>query len=399
MKQIYSPENIVLIGGGRWSRVILQSLYNLTPSSVNIYIYSARNATNMNIWVSENNFDSRIKVSSFLPQNLNAKSTAVIVVNAVQDHEKAVEWALNSGFPVIVEKPIAYNYNTAKRLVDLAHAKKTLLTTAHIFLFADYFETFASKVNTIGETSSIDIQWTDPVNEKRHGECKKYDSSLTIFADWLPHISSMIGRLVPNKPQIIDELELKKGGADVCISLKVGKIPCKIQMIRNAHDRKRIVELGIGTNRVKLDFTEEPVTFFLNQKIDQIKSHNIKEQRPSELLLEAFLNAAAGKEIDQRLNAEIGLRASELIEKINKIYKPKQIQWLCNKLSKKIILDEDLRYALTELLQASKPMPDKDIEIQINNLIKLFSGPLGNAYIKKMERANNSDMLEELLSI
>ena len=44
-----SPDNIAVIGGGRWARVLTETICGLVNPSVNISIYSPHNASAMSV--------------------------------------------------------------------------------------------------------------------------------------------------------------------------------------------------------------------------------------------------------------------------------------------------------------------------------------------------------------
>ena len=53
------PDSIIVIGGGRWARVLLETICNLTPVSVKIYVLSPRNHTVMAEWILSCDLDYR----------------------------------------------------------------------------------------------------------------------------------------------------------------------------------------------------------------------------------------------------------------------------------------------------------------------------------------------------
>jgi predicted dehydrogenase len=107
------PNNVVVIGGGRWARVIVEELHKLSPPEVNISIHSLHNAKGMEAWVSNKGFENKIDVYSFLPNSYSNTSTAVIIVNAASDHDKSLRWALERDYSVLVEKPLSLNFLAA----------------------------------------------------------------------------------------------------------------------------------------------------------------------------------------------------------------------------------------------------------------------------------------------
>ena len=71
------PDNILVIGGGRWARVLIDTLCNLVHSNVRINIYSAHNASLMSKWVSKHDFDVQVCVSSDLDKLFFSDSTNI----------------------------------------------------------------------------------------------------------------------------------------------------------------------------------------------------------------------------------------------------------------------------------------------------------------------------------
>lgn len=346
------PDNIAIIGGGRWTRVLTEVLCGLVPPSVGIAVHSLHNAGSMLAWVSERGIAQRIHVSSELPQLPTARSSAVIVANAARDHEMAVEWALNAGVPVLVEKPISLSAAASQRLVNLAHSRNVYFAAAHVFLFAGYLEKFSKLVAEAGSIQSLRVHWMDPQFETRYGEQKQYDPGVPIFADLLPHVLSIVGALTPSLSHRCEKLEFLRGGAHLELDIKLGDIPCHVQLVRNGVERQRIVEATTRQKKLTLDFASEPGTIiFDDTELCGDPDWGVKE-KPVSRMLGAFLQGATGGMRDSRLDVAIGLRASLVIDQASSLYHSALFPWL----SKKLIMiqncgDSDLRYALSEILQ------------------------------------------------
>ena len=255
------PDNILIIGGGRWSRVITETLCRLVPSRVRIYIYSYHNIELMTEWASGKHFEVEVQVSSDM-NYFPSDSIAVIVANAVRDHEKAVEWAIHAGLPVMVEKPITLSYEASNRLYNLAYSQKTLLVASNVFSFANSITKFSSLITQNHIIQSIRMSWVDAQYEIRYGEKKEYDSSIPILVDCLPHILSIISTLTDKLPERCEELKLYKGGSHLELKIMCGEIPCKVLLMRNGEERKRNIEVMSSANKLFLNFTEEPGIIF-----------------------------------------------------------------------------------------------------------------------------------------
>lgn len=348
-----APDHIAVIGGGRWARVLTEILCGLVPPSVGISVHSLHNVGPMSAWVLERGFGKRIQVSSDWPQFLSKGSSAMIVANAARDHKKAIEWALSAGVPVLVEKPITLTAAESQRLANIARSKEVRFAAAHTFLFASYLENFAKLVAEAGGARYLQVRWMDPQLESRYGEQKQYDLSLPIFADCLPHVLSMAGALTPGLPQRCETLKLFRGGAHLELELKLGDIPCSVQLVRNGEQRQRIIEITTGQKMFRLDFSKEPGTIVSGSTVmDGDLGWEVK-QRPAARMLMAFLRWAAGGEFDSRLDIEIGLRANQVIDHTLDLYRSALMPWLMERLASPGELDDDLRYAFKEILQTA----------------------------------------------
>ena len=368
------PDNVAVIGGGRWSRVLTEVLCGLVPPFVRISVHSPRNAEAMSVWVSERGLEQRIHVSSGLPNFSSGSSNAMIVANAACDHEKAIEYALSKGVPVLVEKPLTLNFAASQRLADFARSQNTYFAAAHVFLFARYVEAFSKIITDENSIHFIRVHWMDPQSENRHGEAKSYDPGLTIYADWLPHIISMLGTFTSSKIQICEKLEFLRGGAHLKIDLLLGDIPCVIELVRNGNCRQRVIEVTAQQKKITLDFASEPGTIVSEATARCGDPDWDIKPKPVARMLEAFLQGAAGGIRDARLDIAIGLRASQVIDQTSSLYHSALVPWL----SKQILMfqgsdDSDFRYALSEILYVADPHSSVPIGQRIDYVCRHFT--------------------------
>lgn len=350
------PERVAVIGGGRWARVLLEVLCGLVPPSVKISAHSPRNAQAMSAWASAQNLEHRIQVFSDYPRAVAGESGAVIVANAARDHEKAIMWALSERLPVLVEKPITLSFAATQRMADLAIDQKTYLAAAHVFLFARYVEAFSKLVAEADSIQSIRVQWMDPASESRYGEVKSYDPGLTVYADWLPHILSILGSLSPNPIQVGRSLEVLRAGAHLKVDILVGDIPCEIELVRNGNCRQRLISVNTPQGQISLNFAKEPGEIVSGAAVRCGDPAWDSEPKPAATMLKAFLQGAAGGGRDERLDIRIGLRANQIIDQLAPVYHKALSTWLSEKY---LVLgegdDTDLSYAFNEILCADDP--------------------------------------------
>jgi len=373
--------------------VLTEVLCGLVSPSVGISVYSLHNADSMSAWVSERGFGQRIHVSSDWPQFLSVKPGAVIVANAARDHESAIEWALSADAPVLVEKPITLTAAASQRLAYMAQSQNKRLAAAHIFLFARYLENFSKLVTEAGSIRFIRVHWMDPQFESRYGEQKQYDPGLPVFADWLPHVLSIVGTLVPNLPQRCEKLEFLRGGAHLVLELMLGDIPCSVQLVRNGNRRQRIIEVSTEQKMFQIDFSKEPGTIISGSTVIDGDPDWEGKKRPVARMLTSFLKWAAGGKFDSRLDIEIGLRANQVIDQALCMYRSSLIPWLIAKLASQKQVDEDLRYALGEILQSEGSLPEIAIEQKIKRVRQQFSGTDATNWLRVLAAAQEPTMI------
>jgi predicted dehydrogenase len=373
------PEHIAVIGGGRWARTIVRSLDEIVRPSVRISVHSPHNAEAMAVWVADRKSAREICVSAELPLLSKQKSSAVIVVNAARDHEMAIEWALAAGVPVLVEKPIALSAAAAERLVALSRSQATYFAAANIFLFASYLDNFAALVAKEKKLKSVRVHWKDPRSECRYGEEKQYDAGLPVFADWLPHVLSIAGALMPDLSQSCESLKFFGGGAHLELELRFDDIPCKVILVRNGDKRQRVFEVRSDNNLLRLAFSVEPGTISSGTSTMVGDPDWESKSFPSKYMLKAFLQGAAGAAHDPRLNIDIGLRACRVIDQASDMYRSAMMPWLIDRLLSSDSIDQDLRYAFREIIQTRRPIPSSAVDSQIRRARQNFSIKAGDA--------------------
>lgn len=348
--ELLSGETILLFGGGRWARILLQATMNILPNNKFVVI-SPRNADGMRNWVITNQAFSRVIVSENVNDWLHYNFSSAIVVNAVHDHSNAIQWCIKKNIPVLVEKPISLSYEVVVNLHNQALQHNVLMAPSHIFLFASYLEEFKRKVVAAGAIKKITIHWMDPLTEERYGEQKSYDAAVPIFADWLPHLLSIVAVLHPEEKYSINSIITTRGGAKIHIILSGKHIAYEFILTRNGFERKRsICVTSFSGESVELDFSLEPgIIRTKNSTYSADENWNSRE-KPSSILLTTFFSSVKNKIIDPKLRIDLALTSCQLIKEIYPEYLSYQSEWLSGKISQKAPFDEDMRYACKEII-------------------------------------------------
>ena len=386
--QLSFLSNVIVIGGGRWARIFLEVLSQILPSSVKITACSPRNKEGLSSWASLNGLYNRIQFFSEYPSLAVGETTVAIIANAACDHENAIRWALLNRLPVLVEKPVTLSYESTNEMIELAIKQNTHLSAAHVFLFANYIDNFYKILGESEYIETIDVKWEDPQSEMRYGAFKSYDSGLPIYADLLPHITSILGLFSSEPFKLKDNLRVLKGGSHLKANILLGKILCRIELIRNSNSRKRLIDVTIDSKKISLDFSEEP-GFILCENI--IKNADINwnnDQKPVYKMLQTFLIACNKSLPDKRLDIKLGLLANQLIDQVSSKYYDKLSSWLIKEWSESD--DLEFRYAASEFLIADNP----NSSIPLDQRINFFKKSINNFLSLSSNLKNDKTSLE-----
>lgn len=346
-KLALAPGHVTVVGGGRWARVILDVLCELLPLGVRLDVYTrAREA--MTEWRAGHPRRQRISVASvFSPE----PGDVVIVANAARDHVAAAAAALRAGSFVLVEKPLAPDFDSARAMVDLAAANGARLAAAQVTLFARYVDNFAAQVGRIGRLELVECNWTDIEGETRYGEVKSFDPGVPVFCDWLPHVAPMLEKILPVPPDSARLLGFEHGGAAVDLSLDGGGVPCAVHFARNSDRRRRIIRVRGAGGMVELDSSLEPGTITAEGRVHDADPLWGSRPKPLAQLLTAFLAWSTGGSGDARLDPGPGLRSCRLVGQIDASYRPQVEKWLGARLEAGAPVDPASHYALREILR------------------------------------------------
>ena len=263
MMQYREPDRVVIVGGGRWARVLVSELFKLLPNRIPVEIVSPSAHAVMTRWCEEDKgYDmGRIVVRADLPAHAHSDEFAVaIVANRPRDHFAAASALLTRRYHVMVEKPFTIFPAEARSLVAQAIRSNGAIMCGLVQLFAPYIADFRALLPFAeDELSDFVIDWADPKTELRHGEIKRIDRQTTIALDLVPHAWSLLRAFIPIRLQIAMELASAAPAADeIEIRATAGICSGVIRLSRSAPTRRRRVELRTPSRRAVLDFSLPP---------------------------------------------------------------------------------------------------------------------------------------------
>lgn len=339
---------ISVVGGGRWARTIAEVLSTMRGRSDSIIVHSPKNSAGIEAWISERRLGDRLRAAGAWPSfgSERYRPDAVVVANRAEDHFDAAAAALRVGIPVLVEKPVCLCRSRIEDLCKIADASGTVFGASQVFLFAQYFQTYAARVASLGQLHSLRLVWTDGAFDIRHGEAKSYDPAVTIFDDVLPHIVPIIDQLAFRDLSLL-ALDVQRGGARLVVEAQSEGRPVSLIMARNDEGRRRQIEVVTDAGPAALDFTTEPGFMDISGTRENGDPLWDSAPRPLATMLSAFIAAVNGAALDPRLSPYGALAAAGLADVIRGRYFAYQAEWLQKRLG--IPLDPAVHYALTEL--------------------------------------------------
>ncbi|MEM6309327.1 MAG: Gfo/Idh/MocA family oxidoreductase [Pseudomonadota bacterium] len=251
---------VVLLGGGRWARVILSVLTEL--DKVGQVIWVTRHGFEANqCWLAQQGFSGVTLQSPDVPF-WDQNPSAVIIATQTSRHAALLQEAIEKQVPALCEKPFAMDYDQAEQLVQLSQRNGTIAGVNLEFLYASYLHDFKHALVS-QHFRSIHIDWQDPIFEIRHGEKKFGDVYTPLVHDSLPHCWSLLRVLTQKTPVDLEKIDYDHEGqitlAGTCNTTNV-----RIALNRRATTRVRRVSVNDG--EAVLEFSQEPGTmqFFGN---------------------------------------------------------------------------------------------------------------------------------------
>jgi predicted dehydrogenase len=372
---LWCPRHIDVIGGGLWSRVITETLCGMVPAEVVIGIHTPGNHPALLEWAERMKLTGRVRTTAEWPHLESDGSRAIIIANAARSHATAAERVLPSRVPVLVEKPLTLSTADSQRLIQMAAQAKAPLAASHVFLFSRYVPYFASLLAQEDAIRHVAFRWSDPKAEIRHGDRKSYDAGLPLHVDVLPHISSLVGALLPGRQQSCTGIEVLRGGAQMKLELNLDAASCSVELARNASRRERVIEVITESKKLILDFTAEPhVILGDGAVVDADLDWNTKE-RPLACMLRAFLKGASSGSLDPRFSVTAALQANMLADQVTPSYRKTVHDWLSEELPRQTAqAGEGLRYALRELFHARRRAEASDVDARVEEALRSLRG-------------------------
>jgi len=347
----------LIVGGRRWARIIANELCAmLAPNATIMLLGDPKDIDFLNWWKS-NPHKEQLKIVDQIESCCLPKIGVAIVANSAYLHHSSIETALDARYNVISEKPLTLSKLESSTLLGKAKKLGLKLFSANTYLFADYLRVFQKNCLSGKKISHLDIQWADPIVETRYGERKRYDSSIPIIYDVLPHVASIVMATYGEVNIIKSSIKVSKGGNEVELRIACEDLMITISLARDSLSRKRLIRFSGIELDVTLEFTEEPgVVSFAGQSPVICDLDWTSKRKPIAEMLYCVKNYFEEGIMDDRLCSDAALLGNELIDSVANDYVDQQISYLNLEYQPQIqiIHDLNLAYAARESISLKK---------------------------------------------
>ncbi len=395
----HSRANIALFGGGRWARVLLQVVLKEIGSEALVTVHTANAADAMQRWVDENGLSKRVLVASEGPDFVSRNYQAAIIANSVKDHKTSAMGAISAGVPVLIEKPMAKTAADTIALIDSANNNNVLLMPAFVFNHATYIDNFMAQVGCTRALTDLRFQWSDKLSESRYGEKKSFDAAAPVFLDVLPHVLSILSKILKNNYFQYQSCSVSDGGSSVEISVFVSGVRCIIVLQRNSSERIRRVQISEGEKEYELDFSCEPGSIQINEISASGDPNWNSSPSPLTRVVKSFLSAVENKNLSSKSDTSLALAISKVIDELSVDYFRLLDLWLVEHMERDQINNDAVVYFLSELICGDAGYSRFESVDIIEKYLSLFcSGDLVRVLDEKDMKLSRRNILNHILS-
>jgi len=311
---------LVVVGGGRWSRQIIKTLVNKIKIKNNITCITNKKNFFLRKWLKNCRLKNKIVLVKKFPEN-ESKNSLAIVCNSTRKHYQSVISALNKNYNVLIEKPISENITQAKTINKIGKKLNKKIYCSNVYRYSSYLNKIINSISD-KKINNIDFIWHDKLKEYRYGELKKKDAKIPIYFDVLFHIFSLLDIFFKDKKYLISSIKkvfFKKNKA--LFSFNTKNIKINIDLDNKAKKRLRLLIFKNLNYRYIINFSENEGQFIIlnnGSNIYNKKYLNIKS--PLFLMLNKILLDIknSGSKVPFEMNILKTLNNFQKIEKIIK---------------------------------------------------------------------------------
>ncbi|MEL7000505.1 MAG: Gfo/Idh/MocA family oxidoreductase [Pseudomonadota bacterium] len=255
------PGPLLIVGGGRWGRVWASVAARARGTSDGIALLSRHHAPDVAQWSASAPGLADLVACSDMACVVQAigQPHIAIIASRPRNHVHDADEALDAGAHVLVEKPLSDDVAAGRGLVRHAMARDLRLGIGTEFAYLPTLHHFAWTVHSASlkdgpaEIGNIQILWSDPAQEVRHGSQKRAHSEINQLEDLLPHMVSILRVLLPGAVLEIDAAHVDARSGHMTLTDGTGRrYDCICS--KQADQRERRVQIDMNGTCAALDF-------------------------------------------------------------------------------------------------------------------------------------------------
>lgn len=179
--------NLGLIGAGKWGKNYISTINQIPNISLSWIVSTKRNFKDI---------DSNCKITSNWRDMLNdqALDGVIFAVPPLVQSEIALDMMAVTRASLLLEKPLALDYEASKSLFEASCLHKVYVQVNHIYLYHSAYRKIFTLLHSIGNIKEI---------HSIGGDWGPFRSSHSPLWDWMPHDISMCMKLIGTKPKVI----------------------------------------------------------------------------------------------------------------------------------------------------------------------------------------------------
>lgn len=346
----FLTRRILIIGGGRWSKVWVTTLITVVPwEQYEIIVLSKINFTAYQKWIISEGIEPLVTVTQD-PDILKKNNIdCCVLVNSPTERFVWLEKLLAQRTVTIVEKPFCQNLTDLMSIESSLRHSYDIISAAFFCKFLPIEDQVSQVTNQRFSLQEIHVEWYDSEPEKRYGQLKEYDPNVPVYLDVVPHCLSILERFLPVKETHFTDLTVGCGGAKCSVQLKCRNVQILFTIGRMQKHRVRRL-MCKGNTCLSIDFSN-----------DLIITHNDGVMTRSQPMFEdgkgvmaklasAFINNVDQKTIPETLSAQTQVHYLKILADVQVAYTVSRKEWFLNFMTRVNVNWRWIVYYLTERL-------------------------------------------------
>lgn len=316
----------LVIGTRRWARILALELCQIMPDNKVILLLRNDTGDEIENWINQNGLGHRITLITEIPPCKPFQVAVAFIANSAYLHYEYSTRALKLGYHIICEKPITLTRDQAISLLDLARLLNLQLFSSNVYLFSHSIQIAASNWLSVHNLIGVSLIWADSDTGDGDYSPKKYDSSVPIIMDVLPHVSNILDRVLGDVDLNLELIKVGGGGGRVYLRYGNRSFKVRIQLIRNHSDRIRLMIFRTKDRTVYLDLDRETIRVVQpNNHLQPLNLSGTKVEKPLQAMLRSVCEFFSSGRIDDRLSSNHAIKGLSLIESAMAPYVQNQV--------------------------------------------------------------------------